>query len=119
MDKNTPAKMIMKTGEWPDADAYRVACECHDSDHDLTVWIESESDPEVREVTLTFYKELETPWWESGFNRFREAWRILVYGRSRFSGTIILKQDVAQNLINTIQNSINRLEAPRDPSSKL
>jgi hypothetical protein len=119
MDRNTPAKMIMQTGEWPDSDCYRVACECHDSDHDLAVWIESESDPEVQEVTLTFYKELDTPWWESGFNRFREAWQILVHGRSRFSATIILKQDVAQNLINTIQHSINRLERPRDPSSKL
>jgi hypothetical protein len=114
MDKNTPAKMIMKTGEWTDADAYRVACECHDSDHDVTVWIESESDPEVQEITLTFYKELDTPWWESGFNRFREAWRILVHGRSRFSGTIILKQDVAQNLIRTIQRSIDRLSQSKD-----
>ena len=119
MDKNTPAKMIMQTGEWPAADCYRVACECHDHDHDLTVWIESESDPEVREITLTFYKELETPFWQSGFNRFQEAWRILRHGRSRFSGTIILKQDVAQNLIRTIQHSIDRLEAPRDFSSKL
>jgi hypothetical protein len=119
MNENTPAKMIMQTGEWPDGECYRVACECHDSDHDLTVWIESESDPEVREITLTFYKELDTPWWGSGFNRFREAWRILRHGRSRFSGTIILKQDVAQNLIRTIQNSIDRLEAPRDPGSKL
>jgi hypothetical protein len=119
MDKNTPAKMIMQTGEWPNADCYRVACECHDHDHDLDVWIESESDPEVQEVTLTFYKELDTPFWESGFNRFREAWRILRHGRSRFSGTIILRQDVAQNLIRTIQHSINRLEAPRDSSNKL
>jgi hypothetical protein len=114
MDKNTPAKMIMQTGEWPDGDCYRVACECHDSDHDLKVWIESESDPEVQEVTLTFYKELETPFWESGFNRFREAWRILRHGRSRFSGTIILTQDVAENLLATIQRSIDRLEKPRD-----
>jgi len=119
MDKNTPAKMIMQTGEWPDADAYRVACECHDHDHDLTVWIESESDAETREITLTFYKELQTPFWESGFNRFREAWRILAHGRSRFSGTIILKQDVAQNLIRTIQHSIDRLSQSRDPSGKL
>jgi hypothetical protein len=111
--------MIMKTGEWPDADSYRVACDCHHHDHDLDVWIEVENDKEVREVTLTFYKELYTPVWEQGFNRFREALRILVHGRSRFSATIILKQDVAQNLIRTIQHSIDRLETPCDPSSKL
>ena len=72
--------MIMQTGDWPDADAYRVACDCHHNDHDLDVWIEVESDKAVREITLTFYKELYTPMWERGFNRFREAFRILFTG---------------------------------------
>jgi len=109
MDKNQPAKMIMKTGEWSDADAYRVACECHSSDHDLDVWIEVETDREVDEITLTFYKEMYTPVWESGFNRFREAARILFTGSSRMAGTIILKKDVAENLLHAIQQSVDRL----------
>lgn len=110
MDKNLPQKMIMQTGEWPDADAYRVACDCHHNDHDLDVWIEVEQDQEVREITLTFYKELSTPVWEKGFNRFREAFRILFTGSSRMAGTIILKRDVAQNFIDAVQRSINRLD---------
>ena len=111
--------MIMQTGEWSDADCYRVACDCHHHDHDLDVWIEVENDKEVREITLTFYKELSTPVWERGFNRFREALRILFTGSSRMAGTIIMKRDVAQNLINTIQHSIDRLENQDDPSRKL
>ena len=111
--------MIMQTGDWPDADAYRVACDCHHNDHDLDVWIEVESDKAVREITLTFYKELYTPMWERGFNRFREAFRILFTGSTRVAGTIILKQDVAQNLLNNIQRSIDRLEKRDDPSGKL
>ena len=110
MDKNLPVKMIMKTSEWSDADAYRVACECHSSEHDLDVWIEVEPDNESNDITLTLYKEMYTPVWESGFNRFREAARILFTGSSRMAGTIILKRDVAQNLLDTIQQSINRLE---------
>ena len=110
MDKNLPQRMIMQTGDWPDADAYRVACECHHRDHDLDVWIEVERDQEAQEITLTFYKELFTPMWESGFNRFREALRILFTGSSRMAGTIILKRDTAQNLLNTIQHSIDRLD---------
>jgi L-fucose mutarotase/ribose pyranase (RbsD/FucU family) len=110
MDKNTPAKMIMKTGEWSDADAYRVACDCHSSDHDLDVWIEVETDKEVDEITLTLYKEMYTPVWESGFNRFREAFRILFTGSSRMAGTIILKRDVAQNFLEAVQASIDRLD---------
>lgn len=110
MDKNLPQRMIMQTGDWPDADAYRVACDCHHHDHDLDVWIEVERDQEVQEITLTFYKELYTPVWERGFNRLREAFRILFTGSTRMSGTIILKRDVAQNLLNTIQHSIDRLD---------
>jgi hypothetical protein len=110
MDQNLPAKMIMKTGEWPDADCYRVACDCHDADHDLDVWIEVESDAEVRDVTLTFYKKLYSPVWKSGFNRFREAVRLLFTGTTEVQGTIILKKDVAQNFINVVQRSINQLD---------
>ena len=109
----------MRTGDWTDADAYRVACDCHHHDHDLDVWIEVEPDKEVPEITLTFYKELYTPVWEKGFNRFREAFRILFTGSSRMSGTIIMKRDVAQNLIRTIQHSIDRLDKQNDSSSKL
>ncbi len=110
--KNTqePARNIMKTGEWPDADCYRIACDCHDSAHDLDVWIEVENDPEVRDVTLTFYKEMYSPIWESGFNRFREAARILFTGSTRVAGTIIMRRDVAQNFVNLVQTSIDRLD---------
>jgi hypothetical protein len=105
-----PSRNIMKTGEWPDADCYRIACDCHDSEHDLDVWIEVENDAEVRDVTLTLYKELYTPVWETGFNRFREAFRILFTGSTRVAGTIIMKRDVAQNFVNTVQRSIDRLD---------
>ena len=108
-----PARNIMKTGEWADADCYRIACECHDSGHDLDVWIEVEPDPEVNDVTLTFYKEMYSPMWEQGFNRFREAFRILFTGTTRVAGTIILKKDVAQNFVDTVQRSIDRLDAKK------
>jgi len=119
MDKNLPQLMIMQTGDWPDADAYRVACDCQHHDHDLDVWIEVESDKEVNEITLTFYKELSTPVWEKGFNRFRAAFRVLFTGSTRVAGTIIMKRDVAQNFIDNLQRSIDRLEKQDDHSGKL
>ena len=107
---NQPLRNIMKTGEWPDTKCYRVACECHDNQHDLDVWIELEPDPEVNEITVTFYRELDTPFWEKGFNRFREAWNILVHGRSRFSGSLIVRTETAQHLCDAIQSSIQLLQ---------
>lgn len=107
---NGPAVNIMKTGEWSDADAYRVACDCHHSDHDLDVWIEVEPDAETRDITVTFYKEMTTPVWERGFNRFKEAARVLFFGHSRHQGTIIMRQEVAENFLKAVQFSINRLK---------
>jgi len=107
--KSTPALGVMTTGLYDDSRSFRVACDCHDSSHDVDVWIEVEPDGETREVTVTFYRELDTPFWESGFNRFREAWQILVHGRSRFSGTLIVRAETAETLCDAIRSSIDVL----------
>jgi hypothetical protein len=107
--KSTPALGIMTTALYDDARSFRVACDCHDNSHDVDVWIEVEPDGETREITVTFYRELDTPFWESGFNRFREAWNILVHGRSRFSGSLIVRAETAETLCDAIQSSIRVL----------
>ena len=110
LDRKQPLRNIMKTGEWSDADAYRVACDCHDSDHDLDVWIEAETDHETKDITITLYKELYSPVWDTGFNRFREALRLLFTGSTRVAGSIIMRREIAQNFIDVVQSSIDRLE---------
>jgi hypothetical protein len=107
---NQPTRNIMRTGEWSDADCYRVACDCHDRDHDLDVWIEVESDREVQDVTVTLYKELYSPVWEPGFNRFCEAIRLLFTGTTRVAGSIIMRRAVAENFLATVRQSIDRLD---------
>ena len=69
-----------------------------------------ETEKEVHEITVTFYRELDTPWWEQGFNRFREAWRILVHGRSRFSGTLIMRAETAETLCDAIRSTVEKLK---------
>ncbi len=118
--KSTPALGIMTTGLYDDSRSFRVACDCHDNGHDVDVWIEIEPESDTREITVTFYREMETPWWESGFNRFREAWNILRHGRSRFSGTLIVRSKTAETLCEAIRSSIDILQKPpRDSSNKL
>jgi hypothetical protein len=105
LNSNLPARGIMTTAVYPDARSFRVACDCHSNEHDVDVWIEVEPDTETRDITVTFYRELDTPWWGPGFNRFREAWRILRHGRSRFSGALIVREETAQTLCDAIQRS--------------
>jgi hypothetical protein len=108
--KSTPALGIMTTDLYDDCRSFRVACDCHDRDHDVDVWIEVEPDQDVRAVNVTFYRELDTPFWEPGFNRFREAWRILVHGRSRFSGALTVREETAQALCDAIRSSCDLLK---------
>jgi len=112
-----PVLGVMKTGEWADTSAYRVACGCHSTDHDLSVWVEVNSDQDSQDIELTLYKELYTPFWSKGYNRIREALHVLFFGYSRHEGTIIMKKEVAENLLNAVQSSIKRLEKSRDNAS--
>jgi hypothetical protein len=108
--KSTPALGVMATDIWDDSRSFRVACNCHDNAHDVDVCIEVEPDRETRDITVTFYRELDTPFWESGFNRFREAWNILVHGRSRFSGALIVRAETAETLCDAIRSSVESLK---------
>lgn len=109
-----PARNIMQTGAWEHADSYRVACDCHSHDHDLDVWIEIKPDLETKDVEVTLYKELYSPVWEPGFNRFREAIRLLFTGTTRVAGSIIMRRDVAKTFIDTVQRSIDRLDQEKN-----
>jgi hypothetical protein len=110
MDKKSePLRGIMTTGIYDDARSFRVACDCHDNAHDVDVWIEVDTQKEVDEITVTFYRELDTPFWEKGFNRFREAWNILVHGRSRFSGALIMQAETAETLCDAIRSTVDLL----------
>ena len=108
--KTLPARGIMTTGVYDGTQTFRVACDCHDNAHDVDVWIEVETEKEAHEITVTFYRELDTPFWERGFNRFREAWNILVHGRSRFSGSLIMQAETAETLCDAIRSTIEKLK---------
>lgn len=112
MTAQTPAANIMQTGNWTKlkAKAYRVACDCHHPDHDLNVWIETESDKEFEQVVMTFYVNVSIPFWQKGFNRFREAWNILVRGYSQYEHGFILNEQTAENLIAALRNSTDELK---------
>lgn len=106
----TPAQGIMRTGSWPDADVFRVACDCQATEHDINVWVECQGDADTREVTVTFYVDTEIPFWEKGFSRLRTAWRVLCSGRYESSRSVILNHQAAANFAAAISASIQRLQ---------
>ena len=105
-----PVKNIMRTGDYCDAHAFRVACDCHSNQHDLDVWIEVKPDTDCSDITLTFYKDIYVPFWKSGYNRVLEAWRVLFTGHATRQGDFIMDLATARQLCATIERSIQDLE---------
>ena len=105
-----PVKNIMRTGEWKDAHAFRIACDCHNNEHDIDAWIEIQPDLDIGDITVTFYKDIYVPFWKTGYNRLLEAWRVLFTGYATRQGDFIMDKATARRFCATIERSIQDLE---------
>lgn len=108
MEYQPPARNIMQISQYKDAEAYRIACDCHHPSHDASMWLEVDYDREFDHITLTFYVDTVIPWYQRGFNRFRAMWALLTKGYMPTEHTLILDQQSAQNLSGIIDNFINK-----------
>lgn len=69
-------KGVMLLGEWDSAIMYRVACDCKDSEHDVT--IDMEFDKRLGMIFLQLYADVEYCHYDidaSAFEKFRNYWR--------------------------------------------
>ena len=110
MKTQTPALNISKSGEWKDATAYKIACDCHDNTHNVDMWIEIDPDAEVKDITLSFHVQTTAPFWEKGFNRFKLIWQLLTTGYYKSEHYFILNEQSAINLINTIKKDLTKFK---------
>jgi hypothetical protein len=117
MKHEIPAKGITLTGKWPDAVAYRVECECSDPDHAAVVWMEVNGDPEIKNVDLSFYVNTTTPFWS--MSRWQAIWNLLTHGHHQGQHTLLLDSQSAINLAAAIQDTVKKLEANSNTTSKL
>lgn len=107
MKAQTPAEGIMIQKDWGKARSYTVACDCGDHEHNVHMWIEAAPEPDVQDVTLTFYVQTTNNWWDK--NRWRQMWEILTKGYTKNEATVILSKQGALNLSTVIRNSVNDL----------
>lgn len=107
MKSQTPAEGIMIQKDWGKARSYTVACDCGDHEHNVHMWIEAKPEPDVQDVTLTFYVQTTNNWWDK--NRWRQMWEILTKGYTKNEATVILSKQGALNLSTVIRNSVNDL----------
>jgi len=104
MKKQTPAEGILERSHWPDAKLYQVVCECWDSNHDHTVWVEKDNS---ERVTVTTYTTQKSKWWEQ--SRWRTIWTLITKGYVEYEANIIMTQQQALNYAETLKQAIQDL----------
>lgn len=104
---------MMKVFENNNATAYRTCCECHSDDHNLETWIEvgdaTKDITELRSISIAFYIKTYTPWWNSNFNRFKIAWKLLTTGYYGQSQYFLMNEQTAKLFIDTLTEDMETL----------
>ena len=113
MKAQTPAQGIMLDADFRDAKAYTIACDCHDGDHQVHMWIELNGDDDTKDVEMIFYVNTTTPFWKPGFSRIKAAWDILIKGYREDHHSLILKKQAALNVAGTINRVVKELEGKK------
>ena len=110
----------MKLAEWDNSTMYRVACECTDQEHDITLDLEYDSD--VNMIFLNMYKNLRWCSYKGcDQNFFSEIWcRIKTALKMIFTGYIevncdfILREDQINGFMEALEEGKRKLEKLKD-----
>ena len=110
MKPQTPALNISKTGEWKDATAYKISCDCHDNNHTVDMWLEVDPDTEFKDITISFHVQTTAPFWEKGFNRFKLILQLLTTGYYKSEHYFILDEQTATTLVDVIKKDLTKFK---------
>lgn len=101
MKAQTPAMGIMQEGNWSDAKAYAIDCECTDPTHIHKLWVER--DPETKLIEVRLYIETS----DKGF--WKSLWQLMSKGRVELEAELVLSEQVALNYSETLKNAVKEL----------
>ena len=107
MNTQIPAEGIMKTGDWGDSRVYRIACNCHDENHNHNVWIEVDD----CDIVVNIYTTSKTNFWSK--TRWYHIWTLLTKGYIDTESSVHLSKQQALNYAETLKSSIEDLDAFR------
>jgi len=108
MNPQIPAEGIMKTNDWGNSRVYRVACNCHDENHNHNVWIEADES----DIVVTIYTTGKTNWWSK--TRWYHIWTLLAKGYIDTESSVHLSRQQALNYAETLKSAIDDVESFRN-----
>lgn len=104
-----PLRGIMEISGGEQSRAFRIACECTDSRHDLDAWVEVDSDHDDQTVTVSFIVQTVIPWRPSFLNRIRTALSVLWSGTNTQSHELMLSEIAARNFATALVKTADEL----------
>lgn len=109
MNPQIPAQGILKQNDWGDSKVYQIICNCGQTDHSHTVWVEAEDTG----ITVTTYTKQKSKWWE--LNRFQTIWTLLTRGYVEYEASIIMTEQQALNYADTLKSAIKDVKNFKKP----
>jgi hypothetical protein len=109
MQPQSPASNILKMSEFKDSTSYRIECNCATPQHGVYMWVEVDREEEFKQVNLAFIVETTTrDSCKKTFNRFKAAWDLLTKGYHTSEAYLILDEQSAINVANTILTDVEK-----------
>jgi hypothetical protein len=115
MKAQTPAEGILKKNDWGDAKMYQVVCECGQSDHEQSLWVEADETG----ISVTIYATVKSPWWS--MNRFKQIWTLLTKGYLQYETVLTMNEQAAFNYAETLKSAVKdvkEFKTSMDPKTK-
>ena len=104
MNAQVPAEGIMTTNDWGNSVVYRVACNCHDENHNHNVWVEADD----HDIVVTVYTTGKTNFWSK--TRWYHIWTLLTKGYIDTESSVHLTKQQALNYAETLKSAITNVE---------
>jgi hypothetical protein len=101
MNAQLPAEGIMKTNDWGNSKVYRIACSCHDENHNHNMWVEADD----HDIVVTIYTTGKTNWWSK--TRWYHIWTLLTKGYIDTESSVHLSKQQALNYAETLKSAID------------
>ena len=108
MKSQIPAEGIMKTNDWGDSRVYRIACNCHDENHNHNMWVEADDS----DIVVTIYTTGRTNYWSK--TRWYHIWTLLTKGYIDTESSVHLSKQQALNYAETLKSAITDVEEFRN-----
>ena len=109
---------LMKIKEYSDgSSSWRVACDCHDPNHDCQLWFERsvEDEPRIQDISLMLSMEVGI---YKNYNLLENLWRrisiaakVLFTGYHTATGEVILDEDGIKALQFALEQGLSRAKA--------